>query len=131
MPYRFTFAALTVAALLTGCAKQTPSDTPDEFAAGPTQIDVSHIKTRADDGSSVFLTVDGKDAGKLPNGESMLLHVPAGKHQIGGYVPTLFGMGRVTIAPVEVTTSPQDIKKVAYTVTRNKATFVENKDEQG
>jgi len=30
-----------------------------------------------------------------------------------------------------VTTSPQDIKKVAYTVTRNKATFVENKDEQG
>lgn len=131
MPYRFTFAALTVAALLTGCAKQTLSDTPDEFAAGPTQIDVSHIKTRADDGSSVFLTVDGKDAGKLPNGESMLLHVPAGKHQIGGYVPTLFGMGRVTIAPVEVTTSPQDVKKVAYTVTRNKATFVENKDEQG
>ncbi len=67
----------------------------------------------------------------MPNGESMLLHVPAGKHQVGGYVPTLFGMGRVTIAPVEVTTSPEDVKKVAYTVTRNKATFVENKDEQG
>ncbi|MGK3142327.1 hypothetical protein [Pantoea sp. C2G6] len=131
MPYRFTLAVATAAALLTGCAKHTATDAPDEFAAGPTQIDVSHIKTRADDGSSVFLTVDGKEAGKLPNGKSMLLHVPAGKHQIGGYVPTLFGIGRVTIAPVEVTTSPNDVKKVAYTVTRNKATFVENKDQQG
>ncbi|BAK13905.1 hypothetical protein PAJ_p0038 (plasmid) [Pantoea ananatis AJ13355] len=38
---------------------------------------------------------------------------------------TLFGLGRVTIDPLEVTTSPEDVKKVAYTVTRNKATFVE------
>lgn len=132
MRYRYTLAVVTVAAVLTGCAKKNAaSDAQNEFAAGPTQIDVSHIKTRTDDGSSVFLTVDGKDAGRLPNGESMLLHVPAGKHQIGGYVPTLFGMGRVTITPVEVTTSPEDVKKVAYTVTRNKATFVENKGEQG
>lgn len=131
MRYRFTLAVVTVAAVLTGCAKHAPEDATDEFAAGPTQIDVSHIKTRADDGSSVFLTVDGKEAGKLPKGESRLLHVPAGKHQVGGYVATLFGMGRVTIAPIEVTTSPEDVKKVAYTVTRNKAAFVESKGEQG
>ncbi|PZL98853.1 hypothetical protein CKF43_00815 [Pantoea graminicola] len=131
MRYRFTLAVVTVAAVLTGCAKHAPADAADEFAAGPTQIDVSHIKTRADDGSSVFLTVDGKEAGKLPKGESRLLHVPAGKHQVGGYVATLFGMGRVTIAPIEVTTSPEDVKKVAYTVTRNKAAFVESKGEQG
>jgi len=131
MPYRFTLAAVTAAVVLTGCARHAANAAPSEFAAGPTQIDVSHIKTRADDGSNVFLTVDGKDAGPLPNGESMLLHVPAGKHQVGGYVPTLFGLGRVTIAPIEVTTSPDDVKKVAYTVTRNKASFVENPDEQG
>ena len=131
MRYRFTLAVVTAAVVLTGCAKDAASDAASEFAAGPTQIDVSHIKTRADDGSNVFLTVDGKDAGKLPDGESMLLHVPAGKHQVGGYVPTLFGLGRVTIAPIEVTTSPDDVKKVAYTVTRNKASFVEHSDEQG
>ena len=131
MRYRFSLAVVTVAAVLTGCAKHAASDAPDEFAAGPTQIDVSHIKTRADDGSNVFLTVDGKDAGELPDGQSKLLHVPTGKHQVGGYVPTLFGLGRVTIAPIEVTTSPEDVKKVAYTVTRNKASFVEHPDEQG
>lgn len=132
MRYRYTLAVVTVAAVLAGCAKKNAaSDAPDEFAAGPTQIDVSHIKTRADDGSNVFLTVDGKDAGELPDGQSKLLHVPAGKHQVGGYVPTLFGLGRVTIAPIEVTTSPDDVKKVAYTVTRNKASFVEHPDEQG
>ncbi|WP_313653379.1 hypothetical protein [Pantoea sp.] len=129
MRYRFTLAVVTAAAVLTGCAKHAPVEATDEFAAGPTQIDVSHIKTRTDDGSSVFLTVDGKEAGKLPNGESKLLHVTAGKHQVGGYVATLFGLGRVTIAPIEVTTSPQDVKKVAYRVTRNKAAFVESKEQ--
>jgi len=132
MRYRFTLAVATAAVVLTGCARHgATDDAATDFAAGPTQIDVSHIKTRADDGSNVFLTVDGKDAGELPDGQSKLLHVPAGKHQVGGYVPTLFGLGRVTIAPIEVTTSPDDVKKVAYTVTRNKASFVEHPDEQG
>jgi len=131
MRYRFTLTVATAAVVLTGCARHGATDAATDFAAGPTQIDVSHIKTRADDGSNVFLTVDGKDAGELPDGQSKLLHVPAGKHQVGGYVPTLFGLGRVTIAPIEVTTSPDDVKKVAYTVTRNKASFVEHPDEQG
>lgn len=131
MRYRFTLAVATAAVVLTGCARHGTTDAATDFAAGPTQIDVSHIKTRADDGSNVFLTVDGKEAGELPDGQSKLLHVPAGKHQVGGYVPTLFGLGRVTIAPIEVTTSPDDVKKVAYTVTRNKASFVEHPDEQG
>ncbi|MEG3111644.1 MULTISPECIES: hypothetical protein [Pantoea] len=131
MRYRFTLAAITAATLLAGCAKHSSKDAPNEFAAGPTQINVSHIVTRADDGSNVYLTVDGKDAGELLNGDSMLIHVPAGKHKIGGYVPTLFGLGRVTIAPVEVTTSPENVKKVAYSVTRNQASFAEHDDAQG
>ena len=131
MGYRFTLAAITAATLLAGCAKHLSEDAPNEFAAGPTQINVSHIVTRADDGSNIYLTVDGKEAGELLNGESKLIHVPAGKHQVGGYVPTLFGLGRVTIAPVEVTTSPEDVKKVAYSVTRNKASFAEHNDAQG
>ncbi|MBE5253823.1 MAG: hypothetical protein QRY16_12135 [Enterobacterales bacterium endosymbiont of Blomia tropicalis] len=131
MRYRFILAAITAATLLAGCAKHSSEDAPNEFAAGPTQIDVSHIMTRADDGSNVYLTVDGKDAGELLNGESKLIYVPAGKHTVGGYVPTLFGLGRVTIAPVEITTSPESVKKVAYSVTRNKATFAESNGEQG
>ncbi|WP_282499070.1 hypothetical protein [Pantoea stewartii] len=126
MRYCYLFAALAVATALSGCAKKQPAANPaDAFAEGQTQIDVSHVITRADDGSHIYLTVDGKDAGELPNGESKVLHVPAGKHEVGGYVRTLFGLGRVTIDPLEVTTSPNDVKKVAYTVTRNKATFVE------
>lgn len=131
MRYRNLFAALAVATTLAGCAKHPAADTTadaataDDFTTGPTQIDVSHVITRADDGSHIYLTVDGKDAGELPNGESKIVHVPAGKHEVGGYVRTLFGLGRVTIDPLEVTTSPEDVKKVAYTVTRNKATFVE------
>ncbi|MHB9808147.1 hypothetical protein [Pantoea ananatis] len=129
MRYRNLFAALAVATTLAGCARHPAANTTaaaaDDFTTGQTQIDVSHVITRADDGSHIHLTVDGKDAGELPNGESKILHVPAGKHEVGGYVRTLFGLGRVTIDPLEVTTSPEDVKKVAYTVTRNKATFVE------
>ncbi|WP_432414104.1 hypothetical protein [Pantoea allii] len=132
MRYRNLFAALAVATTLAGCAKHPAANTTadaavaaDDFTTGPTQIDVSHVITRADDGSHIYLTVDGKDAGELPNGESKIVHVAAGKHEVGGYVRTLFGLGRVTIDPLEVTTSPDDVKKVAYTVTRNKATFVE------
>jgi len=100
------------------------------FSSGPTQIDVSHIVTRADDGSSITLTIDGTEAGILKRGEKRAVFVEPGKHQVGGYVQTLFGLGRVTIPPVEITTVPGKVKKVDYSVTRTKPAFTEATDSQ-
>lgn len=98
------------------------------FSSGPTQIDVSHIVTRADDGSTITLTIDGTEAGLLKRGEKRALFVTPGKHKVGGYVQTLFGLGRVTIPPVEITTTPDKVKHVAYSVTRTKPAFAETPD---
>jgi len=98
------------------------------FSSGPTQIDVSHIVTRADDGSSITLTIDGTEAGILKRGEKRALFVEPGKHKVGGYVQTLFGLGRVTIPAVEITTVPGKVKNVAYSVTRTKPAFAEAPD---
>lgn len=98
------------------------------FSSGPTQIDVSHIVTRADDGSSITLTIDGTEAGILKRGEKHALFVEPGKHKVGGYVQTLFGLGRVTIPAVEITTVPGKVKHVAYSVTRTKPAFAEAPD---
>lgn len=98
------------------------------FSSGPTQIDVSHIVTRADDGSSITLTIDGTEAGILKRGEKRALFVEPGKHKVGGYVQTLFGLGRVTIPAVEITTVPGKVKHVAYSVTRTKPAFAEAPD---
>lgn len=125
MGYRFVLAALSAALIMTGCAEHSVTDAPTEFAAGPTQVNVSHVVTRADDGSTVYVTIDGQNAGVLTAGDSMEFHVPAGKHRIGGYVQTLLGLGRVTIAPIDVTTTDQEVKKVAYSVTRAKPGFAE------
>lgn len=120
---RFSLVALVAAVALSGCAKNTTGN--NEFDAGPAQVSVSHIMTRTDDGSSVFVTVDGKDAGMLNGGQSKDLFLTAGKHTIGGYVSTLFGLGKVTIDPVEVTTANGKVKHVAYEVKRDKPTFTE------
>lgn len=128
MFYRFTLTALTAALMLTGCARQ-PVEIPDQYASGPTQINVSHVVTQTDDGSAVVVTVDGRDAGVLDDGEGTLLHVPPGKHKVGGYVPTL--LGRVTIPSVDVTTSHNQVTTVAYSVARDKAAFSEVASLQG
>lgn len=98
------------------------------FSSGPTQIDVSHIVTRADDGSSITLTIDGTEAGILKRGEKRAVYVEPGKHKVGGYVQTLFGLGRVTIPAVEITTVPGKVKNVAYSVTKTRPAFTEAKD---
>ncbi|MBK4784076.1 MAG: hypothetical protein FT714_06880 [Pantoea sp. Pent] len=145
---RFTLATLTATLLLTGCARHAASDSSADaaaaeapatasapvenndsaspFASGPTVINVSHLVTRTDDGSSVYVTVDGQEAGLLQKGESKKLRVPAGKHQIGGYVQTLFGFGKVTIPAVDVTTDTNGPKNVVYSVTRQKPQFSES-----
>ncbi|QGU87598.1 hypothetical protein [Erwinia sorbitola] len=123
MFYRLTLTTIATAMMLTGCA-QHPQDIPaDQYASGPTQINVSHIVTQTDDGSAVVVTVDGRDAGVLDGGEHALLHVPSGEHKVGGYVPTL--LGRVTIPAVDVTTSQNKVTTVAYTVARDKAAFTQ------
>lgn len=136
MFYRSTLATIAATLALTGCshkAAEAPAAveisaaeaTPavSEFAAGPTQIDVSHVITRADDGSTVILTIDDKEAGTLGRGDSKSLYVPAGKHKVGGYVQTLFGLGRVSIQSVDVTTEADQAVHVAYSVTKNKPAF--------
>ncbi|WP_343551010.1 hypothetical protein [Pantoea sp.] len=149
---RFTLATLMATLMLTGCARLAAvtgtstdktatadaaaqpattgapidnQDSPSPFESGPTVINVSHLVTRTDDGSSVYVTVDGQDAGLLKKGEKREIHVAPGKHQIGGYVQTLFGFGKVTIASVDVTTDPKAPKNVVYSVTRQKPAFSE------
>ncbi|QDY44030.1 hypothetical protein [Candidatus Pantoea soli] len=149
MSSRFTLATLAAALLLSGCARHAASDssasaaseTPaataaaapidnqnsdSPFASGPTVINVSHLVTRTDDGSTVYVTVDGQEAGLLQKGENKTLRVPAGKHQVGGYVQTLFGFGKVTIPSVAITTDTSAPKNVVYSVTRQKPQFSES-----
>jgi hypothetical protein len=149
---RFTLATLMATIMLTGCARLAAvtgtshdstatadasaaqpatgapidnNDSPSPFETGPTVINVSHLVTRTDDGSSVYVTVDGQDAGLLKKGEKREIRVAPGKHQIDGYVQTLFGFGKVTIASVDVTTDPNSPKNVVYSVTRQKPAFSE------
>ncbi len=125
MIYRFTLAAAVAAITLTGCAKNQAGGPPPDFFSGPSQIDVSHLTTKADDGSSVFVTIDGNEGGMLTRGESKALHIPDGKHKVGGYVRTLFGYGRVTIDPITVVSKKGEVRHVAYSVTRNKPSFTD------
>lgn len=118
---RFSLAALSAAFALSGCAQHSVDETVGDFSSGATQLTVTHLDTRAADGTALFVTVDGQDAGALPLGEKVELNVPAGKHQIGGYARSL--IGRVTISPIEVTTSDEAIKNIAYSVTKSKPVF--------
>ncbi|WP_413738902.1 hypothetical protein ACL2XP_12945 [Sodalis sp. RH21] len=123
---RFTLTAIAAAFALTGCVKHvTSSNEPvaADFTNGPTLVTVTHVPAPTADGATVFVTVDGNDAGALATGESVALHVPAGSHQIGGYARSL--IGRVTIPPVNVTTTADTPKHIAYTVTKSKPTFAE------
>lgn len=148
---RFTLAVAMAAVALTGCASHKKDESAtssitasaanifkgpaqvsaEDFANGPTVVNVSHVTSRTDDGSAVYVTVDGKDAGALIRGQSMQLHLPAGEHQVGGYVPTLLGFGRVTIPAVKVTTSPDKVKQVAYSTALKKPAFTETDAGQG
>lgn len=124
MVFRITLAAVTVALTLSGCAQRTSSQAQD-YATGSALVTVSHVTSRTDDGSLIMVTLDGKDAEPLTGGETAELHVPPGKHKLGGYVSTLLGYGRVTIQPIDVTAEPGQIKHVTYSVLKNKPTFTE------
>lgn len=121
MSYRFTLAAVAAVFALTGCANTKTAEKP-AFDLGSTRLTVTHVPTKTDDGTRIYVTIDGKDAGALGLGESVEVQLPEGKHQVGGYARSL--IGRVTIAPVDVTTSRNDISHVTYSVANLKPTFL-------
>ncbi|PBI77995.1 hypothetical protein A9993_24460 [Rahnella victoriana] len=122
MSYRFTLAAVAAIFALTGCAKSKPAEQAPAFDFGSTRVTVTHIPTKTDDGTKLYVTVDGKDAGALGLGESLEVKLPEGKHKVGGYARSL--IGRVTISPVDVATSPDMISHVTYSVADLKPTFL-------
>ncbi|MCC3748906.1 hypothetical protein LLQ46_18805 [Rouxiella badensis] len=134
---RFTLIAVTTAFALTGCAKITAATsaatsaaasalTPakpqaTDFSTGPTVVTVTHLRELADDGAPIYVTVDGVDAGILALGQTVELHVNAGKHKIGGYARSM--VGRVTIPAVEVTTTTKYEQHINYSVTDTTPSF--------
>ena len=59
----------------------------------------------------------------LKRGEVTSLSVAPGKHKLGGYVRTLFGMGRVTIPALDITTPSWAATKISNAVTKDKPGF--------
>ncbi|WP_437612418.1 hypothetical protein [Erwinia sp. V71] len=125
MIHRFTLTAVAAVFALTGCAKPVPTGPVADFASGNTLVTVTHVPAPTEDGTTVFVTIDGNDAGALEKGGNLTLSVPAGSHEIGGYARSL--IGRVTISPVKVTTDSESVKHVVYTVTKSKPEFLEQK----
>jgi len=122
MRYRFTLAAVTAVFALTGCAKPKTADQAPAFDFGSTHVTVTHIPSKTDDGTKLYVTVDGKDAGTLDVGQSLEVRLPEGTHKVGGYARSL--IGRVTIPPVDVTTSNNAISHVTYSVADLKPKFL-------
>lgn len=122
MSYRFTLTAVAAVLALTGCAKSQTADPAPAFDFGSSRVTVTHIPTKTDDGTKIYVTVDDKDAGTLGSGESIEVQLPEGKHKVGGYARTL--IGRVTIAPVEVSTSRDVVSHVTYSVANLKPSFI-------
>lgn len=123
MIQRIIPVVIGVTLLISGCVQKPEQQDVTGFSMGATLLKVAHLPSPTADGSSLFITIDGKDAGLLPVGEAMLFQVPAGEHQVGGYARSL--IGSVTIRPLTVTTSPDAPRFVAYRVTRNAPLFIQ------
>ncbi|OAT23165.1 hypothetical protein M977_00937 [Buttiauxella gaviniae ATCC 51604] len=121
MSSRFALAAIAAVLALTGCAKSKTADPTSAFDFGSSRVTVTHVPTKTDDGTTIYVTIDSKDAGALGTGKSLELQLPEGKHTVGGYARTL--IGRVTISPVEVSTSSDVVSHVTYSIANSKPTF--------
>lgn len=121
MIQRILPVVIGITLLISGCAKKQDQQESVNFTLGATMLKVAHLPSPIADGSDLFITVDGKDAGLLPTGEAMLLQVPAGEHEVGGYARSL--IGRVTIPSLKVTTVADQPRFVAYRVARNTPLF--------
>ena len=109
--------------LISGCTTQQDKQGTADFSAGATLLKIAHLPSPTADGSSLFITVDGKDAGPLAVNKAILLQLPAGDHQVGGYASSL--IGHVTIPGITVTTSADSPRFVAYQVKRYAAPFIQ------
>lgn len=107
MAYRFTLAAVATFAVI-GCAKPVTGEPTSDFNTGATLVTVKHAWTHIDDGATVYVTVEGKDAAAL---------------KIGGYAKSQ--IGKVSLAPVKLTTLAGTTRAVKYAVTKSKAAFIE------
>ncbi|WP_157060609.1 hypothetical protein [Pantoea sp. A4] len=116
MVSRFTLTAVVASSFLTACAQHSPGDA-SQFE-GPSQVSITHVVTRTDDGSPVIVTIDGKEAGRLPGGQTTSFNLKPGSHEIGGYVQTLFGYGRVTITSLKINTNSNQLSEIDYRVVR-------------
>jgi len=121
MIQRILPVVIGITLLISGCAKKQEQQDGASFNLGATMLKVAHLPSPIADGSDLFITVDGKEAGLLPVGEAMLLQVPAGEHEVGGYARSL--IGRVTIPGLKVTTVADQPRFVAYRVARNTPLF--------
>lgn len=121
MIQRILPVVIGIALLISGCAKKQEPQDSASFTMGATLLKVAHLPSPIADGSDLFITVDGKEAGQLPTGEAMLLQVPAGEHEVAGYARSL--IGRVTIPGLKVTTVADQPRFVAYRVARNTPLF--------
>ncbi|WP_413498662.1 hypothetical protein [Buttiauxella gaviniae] len=121
MSSRFALAAIAAVLALTGCTKSKTADPTSAFDFGSSRVTVTHVPTKTDDGTTIYVTIDSKDAGALGTGKSLELQLPEGKHTVGGYARTL--IGRVTISPVEVSTSSDVVSHVTYSIANSKPTF--------
>lgn len=121
MIQRILPVVIGIALLISGCAKKQEQQDSASFTMGATLLKVAHLPSPIADGSDLFITVDGKEAGQLPTGEAMLLQVPAGEHEVAGYARSL--IGRVTIPGLKVTTVADQPRFVAYQVARNTPSF--------
>lgn len=121
MMQRILPVVIGITLLISGCAKKQEQQEGASFSMGATLLKVAHLPSPIADGSDLFITVDGKEAGLLPVGEAMLLQVPAGEHEVAGYARSL--IGRVTIPGLKVTTAADQPRFVAYRVARNTPLF--------
>lgn len=122
MMQRIIPAVIGITLLISGCATQQATQNIADFSVGATLLKVANLPSQTADGSRLFITVDGQQAGSLPAGKAMLLQLPAGEHQVGGYARSL--IGSVTIPGVNVTTSPDAPRFVAYQIIRNTPRFI-------
>lgn len=121
MIQRILPVVIGISLLISGCAKKQVQQESASFSMGATLLKVAHLPSPIADGSGLFITVDGKEAGQLPVGEAILLQVPAGEHEVGGYARSL--IGRVTIPSLKVTTVADQPRFVAYRVAKNMPLF--------
>ena len=62
---RFALAAVAAVFVITGCAKNATDKPVADFYNGATLVDVTDLPATTLDSTTIYVTVDGNDAGAL------------------------------------------------------------------